>query len=106
MPTRRRRHQVDERPIRLVLCFDADDWRAWCDANGYELIAPTRMTVHDQPDARAAQRDDGRAHRVADETDAITGIGHELVETDRFPSRDDADQLRLLASRQLQPPPE
>lgn len=99
----RRRHQTDQRPTVLVLAVDPDDWAAWCHANGYELIAPARMQAHSDPQPRAAQRADRRAHRVIDTADAVTGVGHEVVETNGFPSRPDADELRLLASRQLRP---
>jgi hypothetical protein len=33
--------------------------------------------------------------------DTVTGIGHKIVETDRFPGNDDLDQIRDVASRQL-----
>ena len=99
--TRRARHQVDHRPIVLVLAFDQDDWLTWCDTNGYK---PTRAAgfVLGQPYASAA-RDDSRALRVVDHIDASCALGHEVAETERFAGRDDADNLRRWIQRQTRP---
>jgi hypothetical protein len=79
----------------MVLAYDQDDWLAWCTAKGYEP-AKAAGYVLGQPYA-SANRPDRRALRVVDHIDATCALGHELVETDRFAHRDDADQYRRHA---------
>jgi hypothetical protein len=100
MATRRRRHQIAQRRVRIVLCFDQDDWLAWCDANGYEIVPSAGFTI--RPDSLAV-RDEDRALRVVDHIDATCAVGDELLETDRFADRGDADTLRSWTQRQLRP---
>lgn len=103
MPNRRARHQVDRRPITLVLAHDQNDWLAWCEANGY---TPTRAAgyVLGQPYASATCADT-RALRVVDHIDATIALGHDLVETDRFSARADADNLRRWGPTPAPAPP-